>query len=535
MNIFIIFLMTVMLATYQFFVSKRAGDVTIDKDEKKIEVEVNCIRQIHNYAASKNETTLNLDANGRSMIGTAGVQIQSGNRCTGSDKIKSYKYCLNSGLSLQECQNIGTTGLHCVATTTSMDIPPSHRAFLFKRKVAEIRSGRIDGREVTRAQQSDRFGMMTCAPVLKITEQKKLAGSSCRSDQFAIATENGYVCQDIPKISQCTAHEDEYSAAEAANRRNCTNVGGGSACCAKPGGSVCGLGGTKAVWNRRTRFYDCVSGSGNCPTRAELAVNDERGAAKSDPGMRAGSGTVSSIPVYDPYIDKFNQETGKYDCVENTASFITACRDAALANGHSFLTVSGLNDPNADPVCRVNSPRSASANESCTACGRAVLKDGLWSCDYRTALFDLRAAGQDYYDELKAKGCFSGCDDYEANIAKGVKNGDAWGIVYKPENKYWSCFTCPEGYRNSQAGGQGDGVCESSGCNSKYQVAQFSGGKNVCYTRWCRNIPSTANARVGKPEDKGCAGVLTHPYIVYNSQPGWNCVYCVRYPPQIIK
>ena len=55
MNIFVILIMGVMLATYQYFTQKRSSDIVLNKDELRLQAELTCMKQYHDYAASQNE------------------------------------------------------------------------------------------------------------------------------------------------------------------------------------------------------------------------------------------------------------------------------------------------------------------------------------------------------------------------------------------------------------------------------------------------------------------------------------------------
>ena len=47
--------MGVMLATYQYFTTKRSTDVVLNKDELKLQAELTCMKQYHEFAAAHNE------------------------------------------------------------------------------------------------------------------------------------------------------------------------------------------------------------------------------------------------------------------------------------------------------------------------------------------------------------------------------------------------------------------------------------------------------------------------------------------------
>jgi hypothetical protein len=528
--------MGVMLATYQYFVVKRSGETGTDKETSELQIELNCLKSNHNYAQALNDKITG--ANGE--VPPEGYELANAIKCAGFDQVKSFKYCLDQMNALVPCQTLQTRGEHCVATARSMEIPNSKRSLLFKLNILEIRNGELDGKSLPPALAGDNIGIVRCIPAQRVTEQAKANNSACGVGEFSEYdpdTET-YHCSPVPSINPCTSHEDYITIDLLDGRGNCTQTSETHACCAKSPGSICGsAGGIVPVWNSQTRFYTCTNGASSCPSSANMEVKDERGH------------TVATERVQDPFTAKYDPAAHTFGCIPDAARFVTACRAAATSANHAFHSVENLNSTTAEPVCRVNSANSNSATENCSACGTPVLANGRWTCQYKSTFEDLHAAGSAYYDSLKAQGCFTNsrstnCAAHELKIKAGQKNGRDWGMIWREGTKTWECFSCGQGQYNSacgsnQSAGEAtcaasftDGQCISSECSEWYQK-RLSDGK--CYTNWCRGaVPSGTGARTGGYDAKGCDGVPGYPFMMYNSDENWDCVYCTRAPAEIL-
>jgi hypothetical protein len=322
------------------------------------------------------------------------------------------------------------------------------------------------------------------------------------------------------------------------------------------------------VWNTRTRFFNCTTDEHACPATLAMPVKDEKGAL-----------TISPVTVSDPYVPKYNSTSKNFDCTPNAAELVKACRQAANPTNaeypnYAFVSVDDLNKLNGNIVCNLASKESAAAIENCSACGTAELKrdpDGSerWECTYAStwntppvasSLWGKMSADSDYYDTLKGqavgtshatnvkgvKGCFSGCESFEAQIKAGVRNTPEWGLVWRPESHMWECFTCntTEYINSACSDGSCDhtknGVCALKDCDESFQKRMTADGKDAvsgdpeakCYTKWCRNIPVDVDAKVGRPNDASCINVPTHTYMTYN--PEQECVYCSRVGPETV-
>ncbi|MDR2099165.1 MAG: hypothetical protein LBO78_04045 [Rickettsiales bacterium] len=562
MNIFMILLMTIMFATYQYFTAKKSSNVTLNKEEMEFQIELSCLKQFHDYAAAKNETTLNIDPSGNSTIGVEGVDLKASYECTGAGNVHAKKYCLNGGNQLEACATAGESGEHCVATARAKIVDNSLKSVMFRAKIYDMKDGKINGKPVpTGMQAPNSFGLVSCVPAKKIEQQRLLANENCAVDEFAIVKDDGgYECIKVPNITPCTAHEDMVTSS--GGRSNCTALPAGGSCCAKSNTeAICGAGNTniRAVWNPRTRFFNCTNAADACAKSLSMPVKNEKG-------------NLSSVNVNSPYVPKYNASTKAFDCTPNAAKLVEACKGAARTNEHAFVSVDGLDAAGGSIVCTLASKASAAAIENCSACGTAELvRDSSgrerWECRYSSTwseLWSRMSADGGYYNTLKGnkagashatnvkgvKGCFSGCEEFESKIKSGVRNTPAWGLVWRPQSHLWECFKCDtREYINSACETEEQEVCNSSinglctlkACDETYQKRMTASGEDAlegdpaakCYTKWCRNIPADVDAKIGRPNDASCTNVPTHPQMIYN--PEKECVYCARLGPEILE
>lgn len=226
MNVFMILIMAVMLGMYQYFTAKRSSDVTLNKDERAFEVELNCLKQFHDYGASRNEAQL-----------TEGF-INPNYTCANAEGVKMYKYCLNNNIETS-CSDPNITE-HCVATTMSKEnLDNSLKALLFKKGIEEIKTGNIlKGKKISNnnhpASQSKQtnFGLVSCVSAERISQNEKLANEDCKKQgKFASkAADGSWICTDVPELSECTAHEISVTSTE--GKENCTGPINNKYCCA---------------------------------------------------------------------------------------------------------------------------------------------------------------------------------------------------------------------------------------------------------------------------------------------------------------
>ena len=566
MNIFMILIMAVMLGMYQYFTAKKSSEVTLNKEERAFEVELNCLKQFHDYGASRNEAQL-----------TSGP-INPNYTCAGHENIKMYKYCLNNNVETP-CSETSITE-HCVATTMAKEkLDNSLKALLFQKGIDEIKAGNlIKGKKISAQNHpvstvaSTSFGLTTCVPAERISQNEKLAKDNCAKEgKFATLKADGsFECTDVPEVSECTAHED--SVVNTSGRQNCTGPINGKYCCAKINleKTVCGSDpNIKATWNANTRFYNCTTGEETCNVKDNIMdVVDENNTKKDEIIIKKDSTDKF-------YIAKYNTTKKAWDCIPNSRLLIDLCKSKTLENELAYVSVSDLSVSNGKPVCKGASSKAPSAVETCSACGIPTLNKSTnqWYCKYpnwNTELKNNPTAMNNYINTVyKASGinnkgieaCFRGCSaDMINKLRQGVVNGLLWGLTWNNNSKLFECFKCGD-YSNENGSSfyngayinnlckngnfsstpasvcidnkYSDATCTNSEINGRCVIKccndlyQKRGTDGKCYTKWCRKIPAEINAVINKPQEKVCP--KTHPRSIYNSVQ--DCVYCIKTPP----
>ena len=563
MNVFMILIMAAMLGVYQYFTAKKSSDVTLNKEELAFEAELNCLKQFHDYGAAKNEATLQ-----------EGL-LNPGYTCAGSENIKLAKYFIKNDQTISE---------HCVATTSSKEkLDNSLKALLFKKGIEEIKTGKtIKGIKISSLNHdasnstTTSFGLVSCVPAKQIEERAKMAGEDCANKGlFARRKDDGsYECTDVPEVTGCTAHEEEKNAAAI----NCTGPINGKFCCPKNHSNICGNDtNIKAVWNTSSRFYNCVNGEETCNKGSKsMQVVDEN-------NIKGKYSNTASVDKF--YIAKYNTTNTQWDCIPNAELLIKTCKEAVAKNNLAYVSVTDISKANATPVCQGASSKSASAVETCSACGIPTLDKDQWKCKYpkivnneieKTTLPN-NLQWKDYVNFVtqNSKGvepCFKGCYGtttsgaiYIDEITAGRYNGINWGLAWNSNSKLFECFQCGErtqenngeikytqSYINSNckenpnADSQTTNSCDAENnlqkdtdcknttyingkcvlrcCNELYRKRGTDG---KCYTKWCRGIPKEANAKIGKPAENECPE--SHPRLLYHETK--DCVYCIKTPP----
>lgn len=564
MNVFMILIMAVMLGMYQYFTAKRSSDVTLNKDERAFEVELNCLKQFHDYGATRNEAQL-----------TEGF-INPGYSCANAENIKMYKYCLNSNIETP-CSDPNITE-HCIATTMSKNnLDNSLKALLFQKGIEEIKTGNIlKGKKTSinnhpaSTSTNTSFGLISCVSAERISQNEKLAKDNCKKEgKFATKQADGsWICTDVPELSECTAHE--ISVTNTSGKEYCTGPINNKYCCANPNvaNSICGNDpNLKATWNPATRFYTCITGDEVCNKADQsMQVLDEN---NSSIGQIVIPKTNISKDKF--YTARYNTSTKQWECIPNAEKLINECKTFLLEKEYAFSSVSNLTTINGIPVCYGASKESASAIEACSACGTAELNKvtGQWYCEYATTWNALKAKGPAYIDKLRgnSKGtnnkgvdaCFKGCTDKMIeSIKAGMPNAVVWGLTWNSTSKLWECFSCDtqieetdgkkyyshindkcidNSTRNTTTQSCTDDMVEDKDCSDSEtngrcvlrccnDLYQKRGTDGYCYTKWCRNIPSSTNATIGKPREDKCSNGLR---IIYNKQQ--DCTYCIRPEP----
>ena len=272
MNIFVILIMGIMLATYQYFTSKRSSDTVLNKDELRLQAELNCMKQYHNFASTRNEyikggENINIGENSISLKTSGDADKDHVNyTCTGSDatgdeELYVTKYCLNGSKqaavscdSLKEhkadCNDSTTSndetspvGFHCVSTTkwkkfgnSSDDKNKYLSAYVIKNgvniakrntnpdaseeenntKPFLIKGFYANFKNIEHKENYTPIGLVSCVNACKVLRQTELEGTNCDDGSSPIEIDGHYVCAKSTNRSPCTAHEKEFENIEPA-------------------------------------------------------------------------------------------------------------------------------------------------------------------------------------------------------------------------------------------------------------------------------------------------------------------------------
>ncbi|MDR1477274.1 MAG: hypothetical protein LBI17_04075 [Rickettsiales bacterium] len=428
MNIFIIIIMTLMFAAYQFFVAKRSADTVLNKDEMAFQIRLECLKQYHEYATSKNETSAEGDM----------MPAERPYTCTGAEDVEMRKFCLRGNKAeLVDCGDTAWAticasehdpvsapcGYHCVATTmpytdTGGNMPGNIKSLVFKEGfyMAEEVAGPTNPNKLNKMpipveQKDGAFGSVSCVQAERIFQQQKLASEACTSlGKFigAMKDDGTFECLDAPPIAECTADEGDDSnnptetptfASGLSQTEACTQVAPSRYCCARaPNNAKCGTGFAQE-WNKTRRHYVCSS-------NAATACKDDFGSVTmktyidSEPEVKKSDALTGN--TYIPQKASSGYNSSGYNCIPNANTFTEQCKKNALEHPglafnatsnpykYAFNKVEGLNKPftskafkDEQITCHLTSAKSASATENCSACGVPVLdSENNWKCDY---------------------------------------------------------------------------------------------------------------------------------------------------------
>jgi hypothetical protein len=504
MNIFIIIIMTLMFAAYQFFVVKRSADTVLDKDEMAFQIRLECLKQYHEYATSKNETS----SEGSIMPADRPYN------CTGAEDINMRKFCLKGNKSTKvDCNDADLAtkcaeehdpvknpcGYHCVATTMPYtdnggNMPGNIKSLVFKEGFYMIDTNAdpdtLNNMQIP--QENDSFGSASCVQAERIFQQQKLAAEKCTEVGKFIGEmkdDGTFDCLDAPPIAECTADEGDVNnnptdapdlSSGLSQLEACTQVGKKYCCAKTPDHNRCGTG-FSLEWNKTRRHYVCSSNAATaCADFKEvdmrIFVDSATTPEKSD---------QLNNNTYIPQKASPGYGSSGYNCIPNAATFTERCKRNALKTPsaafnatsnpyvYAFNKVEGLDTAFASKAgkdtkinCHLTSDKSASATENCSACGVPVLDStGNWKCTYgdgttadtgsaftnaATAISRIKAGiyaaskGEFSYEKLREKGCFKGCDARKNDILAGDINGEKWGLVWRADSKIWECFECKD-------------------------------------------------------------------------------------------
>lgn len=566
MNIFVILIMGVMLATYQYFTQKRSSDIVLNKDELRLQAELTCMKQYHDYAASQNEAYKTEVPN---FKGTGAGQVNY--VCQGADGIQSSKYCLDSSGNIADC--LGTSiKEHCVSTTKQKKFSKDEKYLktqILKSGVSFINGGKIKGKSVKSVnvgasnpgtgEETILIGLISCVDAEKIAAQNKMEKNNCKEGEYPIVNPDGSIgCEKITDITPCTSHEKEVetttlalcSSSIEATGECSTQLISGKYCvpnsAARP---TCRQEGQSVVWNRQLRFYVCDSAENYCSGNGTMLIRDDK-------NQTALTGTKTIEKAFTP---QYNSSNSSFVCYPKADLYTKTCKDLVSASTeYAFLGVENLstsakaNASQVQPVCRLSARKNSNAVENCTPCETTEFDplNNKWKCKAYPTFAELKGK-TDLINQLRGaagktekglKGCFTGCEDYMDLIKQGQRNGPGWGLVYNSSSRMWTCFKCqlPNTTYNNRCSCPGNkcvkgnipsncsqtapGKCVPYQCSTEYQVLI----DGTCYTKWCNKNTLPANVSIGQPMSSSCP--VEAPWMVYNELK--TCVYCMRPPPE---
>ncbi len=263
MNIFVILIMGLMLATYQYFTSKRSSDTVLNKDELRLQAELNCMKQYHNFASTRNEyIKTNADTLFVSLKAVDNnpddkdhvSYVCTGSDATGDEELYVTKYCINGSKnaivtcdSLKENKSYCTdaitgddeesaVGFHCVSTTKwkTFNNDKYLSAYIIKNGVnIATHSNTTDATEeennakpylikgfyanfknIEHKEGKSPIGLVSCVNACKVLRQTELEGVNCDDGSSPVEVNGTYVCAKSTNRSPCTAHETEYETLE---------------------------------------------------------------------------------------------------------------------------------------------------------------------------------------------------------------------------------------------------------------------------------------------------------------------------------
>ncbi len=574
MNIFIILIMGVLFTTYQYFTAERSLDATLNKDELKLQAELNCIKQYHNFASTKMDSpNFAEDEWGMSLKGD-GPNLAHYS-CSGSENIELYKYCINSAGAKILCTDTNVRE-HCVSTIKYKHLKQSEAyltAQIIKAGIAIVSNGQINSKDVIYKKEMPQkeassdiiqtIGMISCMSTEEIERKNEALNSKCGEglyislDEFGniLTDENGDpICTPLPTTSPCTAHEIETEST--GTQAGCTNVGP-IRCCPNHSLELNCKGDTEKVWKSQLRFFVCDNGSEYCSKESgTMQVQDGR------------NNIIKNINISNAFTSQYIESSASFVCNHISNKYIEECKDQTsssygymgVENLKTNISISAINSTAYTPICRLAAKEHSNAVQNCSVCEEAEFNadQARWVCSSKTwaqmnsmankvSYINTLAGTNDGYTEKGLKGCFSNCTNEQLTLIKsGVRNGPNWGLEWNSNTRIWNCFQCEyeSAYNNTcvecEKGMEniGDfscpdqttqGNCAPHECSTAYQTLI----DGQCYTKWCNRslLPADGNIEINNPLTNKCPD--TAPWMVYNELK--SCVYCMRITPDRIE
>ena len=588
MNIFIILIMGLMLASYQYFVSKRTNNNTkLDKQELLLNANLTCIKQFHEKAFTNDRTSLTnstayeYEEDLKSII----TKNQSFS-CQGDENISIRKYCINAAGDKIECKQDDQISPdvteHCLSTTTwknlnKKDMYLTSQILQKGLFILKDNENKVDGKHVIMPENkptptNDKeqiigIGLLSCMKQQELSNLDTVY--KCEKGQYALKqADNTFKCVNATNIKSCTSHEyqKEFTVTEAGGKANCTKISEYKYCCANTNTSTfltCKPS-EKVIWNPKTRYYTCSDGTEFCQNKNGIMIfrDDKDQTIPSKP----------DIFISDAWLTKYKSNTNKFYCIHNKTKYIEKCKaESKNQHDYGYIDVKDL-DKETDgetvkdgkttmnkPVCQLAYRKNSNAIENCSVCETTEFINQKWQCKPYQTFAKLKAAlnqNSKFIDELmgdkdnkkndkKIEGCFANCSTEQIDkIKSGIYNEATWGLSYNATTRIWNCFECDSNsYNNactitSQQQKHSCGVditkITVGNCNQTKMGKCFPKACSTeyqvlidgqCYTKWCNNnLPPLAS--INQARERCCPSNTS--WMLFNKK--LTCVYCVRPP-----
>ncbi len=593
MNIFVILIMGIMFGTYQYFTTQRSSDSVLNKDELRLQAELSCMKQYHDFASTQIELvnppmeddgttqTLELSLKGETSS-TEDDEAESNDpskvsyACTGHENVAVYKYCINDAGAKIPCndQNVKE---HCVSTTKykifeQQETYLTSQIFKSGISIAKEKSDgekQVEGKHVVFLGMSPEktnptdtispIALITCIDSEEIAKKNKALSAKCPEGKFPVIDSFGNyevdidgnpMCSELPTLSSCTAHE--VKSEKPTGQKECIKVGQ-TYCCPNEELNLKCTGSTKKVWKSSLRFFVCDEGTNYCSDKAGVMfVEDD----KDTP--------IRTLTINDAFTSEYIEATSTFLCNPKTEKFIDECKSQTTKD-YGYIGVEnfkkGINhtqtsDPSNTPICRLSAKENSNAVQNCSVCEEAEYDpiNERWKCsskswseirDMSGRASYIESLGAGGYNEKGLAGCFAGCTSEQIqSIKNGVRNGPDWGLTWNSSSKTWSCFQCDydKTYNDTcdlcGKGDEGKALCVCSGPDKdkqgKCMPHECSTAYQVlidgeCYTRWCNEKILPSSGNIEINLPKENTCPNTAPWMLYNQEK--TCVYCVRTPP----
>lgn len=549
MNIFIILIVSIMLATYQYFTTKRNSSTVLNKDELAFQSELNCLKDTYTDALLKNSTPTSANPEA----------ISTNTSCAGVSDVKTYKYCVGSNNKKTSCANKNNISKYCISAT-------KWKVFEQDKKYLITVAGKSNIKLVTTTQGNNPVGTIDNIEVILGTKPTQIPTNgtlqafgvySCQKKDEVVLTDstepcpegkhkvNGVCVDKAEKVSPCVDIEaangerertsqpagySEWSANEnysmnGKKYRIVPQESGNIYCIPNPS-FTCDYANGK-YFDPLKRHWVCINPNEKCRTNGKFQIKSNSDtSAEYTISILGGEKTVTEtetvdgqnvpIKMYAWSIDS----TGQY-CKPIYSKFKEQCQKILKTNNvvnYGFHSIelkadanwkeSGTYNNAANVICNLDFKNSAAAAENCNIC-QSVTYDSTnnkWTCantTFNTQAFKeilarrINSSGTVDKIQTTSKGipeCFTGCEFKDENgqwvinlINSGKRNGLNWALTFNDKTKMWSCTKCAY---NTEAGTVNDQCCTEN-ANGGYDCSTENCKQNKegkCIQQSCPDV-----------------------------------------------